>query len=100
LEPLSGYTSSIDAFFAMETNTEFSKLHLITTLKVQRLIGIMEDLFSANRKLKRRERLTSLIVSVVNATIEIVALVVELENFGILDKQRESSAHELWRMSD
>ena len=84
----------------METNAEFSKFHLIASLEVKRPVRIVEYLVTANLNLKCGESLTGLVVPIVYTAGEVVALIIELEDLRVLDKEREGSAHEFWVMTD
>jgi hypothetical protein len=53
LEPLAGYSTSVDTFFSMESNVELAVLEFLGLLVVKRLERIQEYDISTDRKLKR-----------------------------------------------
>src|ERR1700761_765622 len=93
LEPLSGHTASINAFFVIESDAELAILDLVSRLPLQVLETILEDARSTNIELKGSMVFSGMWPSV-QLLCKIVPLVVKVENSRVVDQERERPAHQ------
>lgn len=93
LEPLASDTTSIDTFLVIEAYAELAILHLIPGLALEILETVLKHALTPNVELQGTVVLSG-VRTTVKLLVEVVALVVEVQDTRIVDKQREGAAHQ------
>ena len=99
LEPFSCYATCIHSLLVVESDTQLPVFDLLSGLPLEILETILENAWPTYVELESAVVLASMGASV-ELLSEIVALVVEVQNTGVMDEERERPTHERWVIPD